>query len=362
MPLFVKTFIQSFKFCLSFLRICFVSSMDIKIENLALRSQLSLFHQQIINKKISKPKTTPSFRLLWTFISKNYEKWKDILVLVKPDTVIKWHSTAFKLFWKRKSKHGRPCISPQTIAIIKRIHKQNPLLSPEKIHEQLCNLNVSDAPAPNTIEKYICKRKKLPGDKERKRQSWKTFLNNHRKELWSIDLCTIPTITFKILYAFIIVSHDRRKIQHFAVTHNPSSSWIIQQAREATPYGEAPRYLLHDNDSAFLSKDFQTFLSNANITSVRTSYHSPWQNGVVERTIGILRAELFNHMVPINESHLYKMLKEYVKYYNLHRTHQGIGCQTPVLSQKTEATFAKNTRLKATPVLGGFYHSYSKIA
>ena len=339
-------------------RCMFDTSKDIEI--LALRSQLSIVYQQRINKKISGARVSPAFRILWVFLSKHFSDWKSHLVIVKPETVISWHRKAFKLYWKRKSKPGRRCISNQTIALIKRVHKENPLLSPEKIHEQLCNLNISDAPAPNTIARYIKNIRKHPSDKQR--QSWKTFLKNHRKGLWAIDMLVVPTICFKVLYVLILVSHDRREIKHFAVTTNPYSSWVIQQVREATPFDESPGYLLHDNDGVFVSKQFQDFLSNANIKSVRTAYHAPWQNGICERTIGIIRAELLNNIIPRNEEHLHRLLKEYIKYYNNHRTHQGIGCQTPILSETPKISAVKDTELEATPILNGLYHTYKKIA
>ena len=356
----VNVIIDFLKMLFPMLRTRFMSSLDKDIEILALRSQLSLIQQKLINKKIPKTKPTPAFRLLWIFISKHYDNWKSALVIVKPETVMKWHKKAFKFYWKHKSKPGRRCISQQTIALIKKIHKENPLLSPEKIHEQLCNLNISDTPAPNTIAKYIKNIRKPPTEKQL--TSWRTFLKNYRKSLWAMDFFVVPTISFKILFVYIIVSHDRRKIQHFAVTRNPSSSWVIQQVREATPFNEIPRYLLHDNESVFVCKVFQDFLSNADIKSVRTSFHSPWQNGICERTVGILRAELLNHIIPVNEMHLYRLLKEYVNYYNHHRTHRGIDCQTPVLSETPELTLIQDTRLNSTPTLSGLYHSYRKTA
>jgi len=348
------------KTLLLLLRTRLMSRMAKDFEILALRSQLSIVEQQIINKKIPKVKVSPAFRLLWVFISKHFDGWKSHLVIVKPETVIKWHRKAFKLYWKRKSKPKTRCISNQTIALIKRVHKENPLLSPEKIHEQLCNLNISDAPAPNTIAKYIKNIRKTPTDKQR--QSWKTFLKNHRKGLWAMDMFVVPTICFKVLYVLILVSHDRREIKHFAVTTNPYSSWVIQQVREATPFDESPEYLLHDNDCVFVSKHFQGFLSNANIKSVRTAYHSPWQNGICERTVGIIRTELLNNIIPRNEDHLHRLLKEYIKYYNKHRTHQGIDCQTPILSETPKISAIKDTELEATPILNGLYHTYKKIA
>ena len=330
------------------------------MELLALKSQLSLYQQAVINKKQPRPQPDLAFRLLWVFLSKHMAGWKSLLLVVKPDTVIRWHRIAFRKYWKFKSrKRGRPQISQQTIALIKRIHNENPLLSPEKIHEQLVLLAVSDAPAPNTIAKYLPKLRKPPTEKQL--QSWKAFLHNHNT--WSMDFCVVPTISFKVLYAFIIVGHARRRIEHFAVTSSASAQWTIQQIRNATPFGKQPKYLLHDNEPAFTSDDFQTFLASANIQSVRTSFHSPWQNAICERTVGILRQELLNHIIPLDEKHLYRLLHEYVtKYYNPHRTHQGIGCQTPDISPRPQETKAANTTLISEEVLGGLYHSYQKVA
>ncbi len=195
------------------------------LEILALRSQLAMVQKDIFMGKISKPRFKPALRCLWVLLSKFLPNWKSSLVLVKPETVISWHKTAFKFFWKLKSKKaGRPKISLKTIALIKRIHKENPLLSPEKIHEQLVNLGVIDAPAPNTIAKYIPKIRKAPTDKQK--QSWTTFLKNHSKGIWAMDFFVVPTLCFQVLYVFLIISHDRRKIEYFAVTANPSSDWV----------------------------------------------------------------------------------------------------------------------------------------
>lgn len=353
---------QWFQFLFCFIRTKFMSEAQKDEEILALRSQLAIVQLKISSKKMPKPSCTPAFRQLWVLLSKFFSKWKDSLVLVKPETVIGWHKTAFKLYWKRKSKKsGRPKISQKTIALIQQIHRENPLLSPEKIHERLVDMNVLDAPAPNTIAKYIKNIRKAPSEKQK--QSWKTFLKNHRKELWSMDFFVVPTLCFSLLYVFILVSHDRRTIERFAVTRNPTSAWVAQQIREATPYGKSPKYLIHDNDSIFTSKQLQDFLSNANIKVKKTGIHCPWQNGVSERLGGILRAELLNHIIPINERHLEYLLREYVeKYYHPVRTHQGINCQTPLLKDKSAPTLCNNTVLKASPILSGLYHSYTKAA
>lgn len=292
------------------------SAKDLEI--LALRSQLSLVQERISNGKIPKPRFKPALRCLWVLLSKYFSGWQASLILVKPETVIGWHKTAFKFFWKLKSN-------------------------------------------PNTIANYIPKIRKAPTDKQR--QSWAIFLKNHSKGIWAMDFFVVPTLCFQLLYVFLIVRHDRRKIIHFAVTANPSSAWVIQQIREATPYGETPDYLIHDNDSIFTARSLRHFLENTSIKDKRTSFRSPWQNGICERTIGILRQELLNYVIPFNEKHLERLLGEYIgKYYNPARTHQGINRQTPILSEKLVRTVSAETVLESEPILNGLYHRYKKVA
>ncbi|MDD4402884.1 MAG: integrase core domain-containing protein [Desulfitobacteriaceae bacterium] len=294
---------------------------------------LALVQKDIQAGKISKPRFKPAWRCLWILLAKFFPAWQEALVLVKPETVIRRHKTAFKFFWRTKSRKGRPQISKKTIALIKRLHQENPLLSPEKIYEQLVNLGVADAPAPNTIAKYLPNVRKPPT--EWKKQSWQTFLKNHRPRIWAMDFLVVPTLCFRMLYVLLIVSHDRRKIEHFAVTTNPSAAWVAQQIREATPYGQTPQYLIHDNDSIFTAGLLQRFLANTKIKVKRTGFHAPWQNGVCERTVGILRQELLNHIIPLHEKHLHRLLREYIHgYYNRARTHQGINRQTPILADE----------------------------
>jgi transposase InsO family protein len=332
------------------------------MEILALRSQLAITQENIHNHKIPKPRFNHAFRQLWVLLSKVLPAWQSALVFVKPETVIGWHRSTFKRFWTIKSrKPGRPKISASTIALIRRIHNENPLLSPEKIHERLVDLAIKNIPAPNTIAKYIPHIRKPPTEKQT--QSWQTFLKNHSKDIWAMDFYVVPTINFKVLYVLLIVNHHRRKIEHFAITANPTSKWVAQQIREATPFGAAPEYLIHDNDCIFASKQFQNFLTNAQIKSKRTSIHSPWQNGICERLVGIIRRELFDHIIPFNQSHLERLLREYIhNYYNAVRTHQGIGCQTPIEKDAPPQTSVADTVLTSKPILGGLYSNYSKAA
>jgi putative transposase len=332
------------------------------MENIALRSQLALYIQRYEKENLPKPQPTQTFRQLWVFLSKHLENWKEVLIIVKPDTVIKWHRTAFKFYWKRKSKkYGRPTISNATISLIKRIHKENPLLSPEKINEKLRMLGLENSPAPNTIAKYLHSTRKPPSKKQI--QTWKAFMKNHHNEIWATDFFTIPTLTFNVLYVLVIIHHQTRKIIHFNVTTNPTAEWTIQQFRNATPYGKVPKYLIHDNDPIFLSKLFQAFLTSSDMTSKKTAYRSPWQNPYAERVIGTIKRELTDQVIPLNEQHIRNLLREYINsYYNTDRTHQGIKGNTPIPSTVYLPTSAEVTKLEATPVLNGIYHTYKKVA
>ena len=349
-----------FQIICCFLKSCLKTDIQKDLEIIALRSQLAIFQQQLTNHKISKPRCNNTFRRLWILLSKKFTAWKDALIIVKPETVLRWHRKAFKFYWRRKSKGGRPKISRATIALIKRIHRENPLLSPEKIHERLIELAVADAPASNTIAKYLREPRKSPT--ERQTQSWQAFLRNHAPKIWSMDFAVVPTLTFKIQYVFFIISHERRKIEYFAVTEHPNVLWLIQQIRNATSFGRQPKYIIHDNSGEFKSQLFQRFLSNIGVISKNTTPPSPWQNGICERLIGIIRRELLDHIIPLNKRHLERLLAEYVDYYNNVRTHQTLGGRPPIISDKPPTTSVRDTKLKAKPILGGLYHDYDKAA
>ena len=179
----------------------------------------------------------------------------------------------------------------------------------------------------------------------RESRDWRTFLTN---------VIRVKLISRSTLEIEIIALHSQLAL------YQPT---VLQQLREATPFGMQPKYLIHDNDNIFASKDLQKFLANSKITSVRTSYRSPWQNGICERTVGILRRELLDHIIPFNEGHLGSLLGEYIDgYYNPSRTHQGIERQTPIISEDSVKTAIAETSLISEPILSGLYHNYRKAA
>ncbi|GAB4074289.1 integrase core domain-containing protein [Barrientosiimonas marina] len=364
--IFIKNVLNLFKnwsyYLWQFIKLGFKSKHEIKMENMALRSQLSLYIHHYEKKQLPTPRPDQAFRQLWVLISKTSSIWRSVLKVVTPKTVIGWHRSAFKIYWKRKSqKPGRPRLSNEWIYEIKKMSKDNSLYSPEKIHEQFSLKGYTDVPAPNTIAKYLPETRKNPTKKQL--ETWKTFMSNHMDDTWAMDFLTVPTIKFEILYVFVIIHHKTRKIIHFGVTKNPNTAWVKQHLRDATPYSKAPKYLMHDNDPVFRSKEIKDFLYFSGIQPKATSFRSPWQNPYAERVNGILRRELFDHLIPLNENHLHNKLYEYVhNYYNSHRTHQGINSNTPIPTPTHLPVNINQAKLKATPVLNGLYHTYERVA
>ena len=332
------------------------------LENISLRAQLAHALEQLEKSKPHKGKATPAFKLISVFLMTLDESINEIMTLFRPETVIRWQKElAAKHHAKRSVKRGRPCMTQDTIDLIHKIHSDNPLWSPEKIHEQLKRLNIQPTPSPNTIAKYLPKNRKPPS--ELQRQSYMTFLKNHSKDIWATDFFTVPTLTFHTLYVLVIIHHHTRQIKHIAVTTNPTAEWTVQQFRNATPYGDTPVYLIHDNDSIFRSKLFQRFLRSSGIKSKRTAIKSPWQNPYAERVIGTIKREVTDSIIPFHANHLDRLLQEYVhEYYNTHRTHQGLDGQTPIPSPKYPSTNAEETILEKKPILNGLYHTYTKSA
>ena len=143
-----------------------------------------------------------------------------------------------------------------------------------------------------------------------------------------MDFFTVPTITFSALYCFFVISHDRQRILHFNVTKHPRSSWIVQQLREAFPFGSAPRFVIFDRDAKY-GLEVPAAVRSLRVNPVRTSFESPWQNGVAERWVGSCRLDLLDHIIAVDERHLKRRLSEYIRYYHEDRTHLGLGKGTP---------------------------------
>ena len=219
-------------------------------------------------------------KLFWVAVRRFWSGWQQSLIAVTPETVVRWHGGGFRLYWKLISRVRRPIGRRQTSKkvreLIFRMVVENPPWGAPRIHGELLMLgfDVSE----RTISRWM---KRAPRDPEPAKH-WLTFLRNHREAIAAMDFFTVPTITFSVLYCFFVISHDRRRILHFNVTKHPTSSWIIQQLREAFPFGSAPRFLIFDRDAKY-GLEVPTAVRSLSVSPVRTSFESPWQNGVAER-------------------------------------------------------------------------------
>ncbi len=219
-------------------------------QNLALRQQLA-----VMKRSNRRPKIKTTDRLFWVLLSSIWSPWRKSLIIVKPQTVIKWHRNGSKLFWKFKSKpkgQGRPQVQREIRDLIRKMASANPRWGAPRIHGELLRLGLEVSE--RTVSSFMPQRSPNP----KQSQSWKTFLKNHANTC-SVDFFIIPTATFKILFVFVILSHSQRKVVHFNVTANPTAQWTAQQIVEAFPEESAPKYLLRDRDSrwSFVSKSSQ---------------------------------------------------------------------------------------------------------
>jgi hypothetical protein len=252
-----------------------------------------------------------------------FANWKSSLLIIKPETIIKWNRKGFKLYWRWKCRNngGRPKIPIEQINLIKQMAKDNPLWGVPHIHGEMLKLGYDISES--TVLRYMPKK-----EDNSTGQRWNTFVKNHASGIVSIDFFCVPTVSYKLIHVLIFLSHERRKIIHFNVTSNPNSEWAVQQLRNTLLDSYIPKYLIRDRDCRF-GKLFKKNVSDFGINEIVTAYRSPWQNGYCERVIGSIRREFLDHFIVINESHLRKLLKEYFHYYNYQRTHLGLNKDAP---------------------------------
>ena len=271
-------------FCSRFFR----SRRDLLLENVALRQQLSI----IIRKQTRRRLTLPD-KLFWIALSRFWSGWKRALLIVQPETVVRWHCAGFKLYWKwisrKRGRFGRKSTSKELRELIFRMAAENPTWGAPRIHGELKMLGFCISE--RTVLHWMHKAPRNPEPARR----WAAFLSNHREVIAAMDFFTVPTLTFGVLYCFFVIAHGHRQALHFNVTRHPTSAWVAQQLREAFPYDTAPRYLIFDRDATFNTEVVET-AKTLGVKPVRTAFKSSWQNGVAERFVGSCRRDLFNHV------------------------------------------------------------------
>ena len=289
----------------------FKNSAELRLENIALRQQLAVLRRSAPKRL----RVTPTDRIFWVWLRLLWDDWKSALMIVKAETVVAWHRKGFGLFWTWKihrGKPGRPQVPKDIRNLIRMMSRNNPRWGAPRIHGELLKLGIEITEP--TVAKYMVRHRKPPS------QTWRTFLDNHVASLVSVDFFVVPTIRFEILYVFLVLAHDRRRIVHFGVTEHPTAEWTAQQLREAFPWDKVPRYLLRDRDRIF-GHEFVEQVKAMGIKQVLSAPRSPWQRAYVERLIGSIRRECLDHIIVFGERSLHRTLSLYASYYHNWRTH-----------------------------------------
>ena len=329
------------------------SRRNLLLENLALRQQLG-----VLNHRHPQPRFAAPDKLFWVILRRLWPGWKRALILVQPETVVRWHRAGFKLYWtwlsRRRIRAGRKCVPKELRELIFRMVAENPAWGAPRIHGELKMLGFDISE--RTVLRWM---QRAPRDPEPAKR-WMAFLNNHREAIAAMDFFTVPTLTFGVLYCFFVIAHDRRRILHCNVTQHPTSAWVIQQLREAFPYDSAPGYLIFDRGSSFNAEMIEA-VKSFGIQPKRTSFRSPWQNGVAERWVGNCRRDLLDHVIVLNKQHLKRLMDEYVRYYHDDRTHLALAKGTPA-GREAEKNSVAGRKVISMPKLGGLHHRYDLAA
>ncbi|MCO6435483.1 MAG: integrase core domain-containing protein [Phycisphaerae bacterium] len=331
-----------------FLRAAVRSQAELATENLVLRQQLAVLEQGS-----KRPRLRNRDRIFWTWIARLWPDWRSVLVIVQPATVIRWHKEGFRLYgrWKSRSrKSGRPKIDAEIRKLIRHMSSENPTWGTPRIRSELRLLGYEASKA--TVDKYRVRHRKPPS------QTWRTFLDNHVRDIVAVDSFTVPTAAFRILFCFIVLRHHRRMVVHFNVTAHPTAQWTAQQVIEAFPEDSAPRFLLRDRDSIY-GEFFRQRVKHMGIEEVVIAPRSPWQNPYVERLNGSIRRECLAHVIILNAAHLRRILSSYFTYYHEARPHLSLECNAPV---PRRVEHPSEGRVIAIPQVGGLHHRYRRAA
>ena len=332
------------------------SRRSIQAQNLVLRRQLALFKERGVKPR----RIDAATRLSLAWLAKLCD-WRSCVMVVKPETMVRWHRAGWRLLWRYKSRLGRPPIPLDVRQLIRRIAAENPLWGEERIANELL-VKLGIRVSPRTVRKYMPVR---PPGHPRGDQRWSTFLKNHAVAILACDFFVAVTATFRMLYVFVVIEHGTRRLAHVNVTANPSADWTLQQLREAVGNGGGWRYLIHDRDRIF-ARHLDDSIRALGVEVLRSPIASPKANSIAERVIGTIRRECLDWMIPLSESHLHAILREGVTHYNRGRVHSRLGPGVPDPPPETAALTKSESRhglaatalVRSKSILGGLHHEY----
>ncbi len=321
---------------------------QLAVENLALRQQLAVY-----KRTTARPKLRTTDRLFWIWLARVWAGWRQPLVIVTADTVLRWQRRRFREYWSKlsgRSTGGRPAVHAEIKTLITRMATANPLWGAPRIHGELRKLGIDVAE--RTVSRLMPKRRPRPS------QTWRTFLANHVRDLVALDFFTVPTARLRVLFVLVVLAHHRRRVVYFNVTEHPTAHWTAQQVVDAFPDDCAPSYLLRDRDQVY-GEHFRHRVKGMRIEEVLTAPHSPWQNPFAERLIGTVRRECLDHVVVLGERHLRRVLTAYLTYYHRARTHLSLDKDAPDGRPIEPSGLGP---IHPIPEVGGLHHRYVRRA
>ena len=324
------------------------SKSELIAENALVRQQLI-----ILKRQVKRPACTKTDRVLLVLLARVVRTWRQALFIVQPETLLRWHRELFRLSWKRRSKacSHTPKVAAETITLIREMAKDNRLWGAEPIRGELLKLGMHVCK--RTVQKYM----RTVRTQQPRGQTWATFLRYHAAQVWACDFLQITDLFSRPLFAFFLIELKSRRVIHVGVTRSPSDAWVAQQLREATPYGQAPKYLIRDNDGKF-GPCFARVATTSAIEMLKTPYHAPRANAICERFMRSVRQECLDHLLILQERQLQRILNAYVLYFNQARPHQGIAQQIPERRRSVPSSQDAGGKVIALPVMGGLHHDY----
>jgi transposase InsO family protein len=331
-------------FALAVLASPFKSKLRLEAENAVLRHQLIVVRRRLHGRV----RLTNHDRWFFIQLYRWFPAVLKALTIIRPETLVRWHRAGFRGYWRWKSRPrgGRPQIDAELRVLIRRMSVENPLWGAPRIHGELLKLGFEVAQS--SVAKYMVKRRGPPS------QGWRTFLRSHAPSSAAMDLFVVPTIGFKLLYAFVIVRLDRRDLVWINVTAHPTAEWVARQITEAFPWNEAPRYMIRDRDRIYGAAVTRRLLAMG-IRDKPIAPASPRQNGFAERLIGSIRRECLDHIIVLGQAHLRRILKSYALYYNETRTRLALSKDAPV-SRPVQRVGV----IRSRAILGGLHHHYTR--